>query len=128
MSIYETYPNIACDISNDIDEPILNPALDGSDCFVQSERLSYGYPNVAGNISVTYFFSQSDMLEEIKTNVTVARYYDTTHLSACERERRPIFKTQKERLQFVKYKLARSQSLPPRGSDSGGYGYVEGTS
>ena len=127
MSIYETYPNIDCDISNDINEPILNPALDGSDCFIQSERITYGYPDVLGNISVTYFFSQSDMLEEMKTNVTVARYYDTANLSVCERERRPIFRSQKDRLQFVKYKLARSQSLPPRGSYSGGYVDISGS-
>jgi hypothetical protein len=127
MSIYETYPNIDCDISNDINEPILNPALDGSDCFIQSERITYGYPDVLGNISVTYFFSQSDMLEEMKTNVTVARYYDTANLSVCERERRPIFRSQKERLQFVKYKLARSQSLPPRGIYSGGYVDLSGS-
>jgi hypothetical protein len=126
MSIYETYPNALCDISNDIEEPILNPALDGSDCFIQSERLSYGYPDVVGNISVTYFFSQSDMLEEMKTNVTVARYYDTINRTECEKQQRPVFKTQKERLQFVKYKLARSQILPRRGADSGGYVDISG--
>ena len=126
MSIAETYPNALCDICNDISEPILNPALDGSDCFIQSERLSYGYPDVVGNISVTYFFSQNDMLEEMKTNVTVARYYDTAHRTQCEREQRPVFKSQKERLQFVKYKLARSQLLPPRGADSGGYVDISG--
>jgi hypothetical protein len=109
----DVYYNDNCDISdgNDISEPVLNPALDPSDCFILTDRLGKGITlDVVGNISVNPYFSQSDMMGEIQTNLMVARLYDTTYRPVCDRERRPVFESQKDRLRFVKWQLQRGQA------------------
>jgi hypothetical protein len=98
-----TYNN-NCDISNDITEPILNPALDASDCFIMTERLKTKRTcgDITGNLSTNFYFTNGDLIEDLQTNLLIQRI-NNTNRSLCERSRRPVFKTQKERLRYLKY-------------------------
>lgn len=96
--------NDECDISNDITEPILNPALDPSDCFVLTQRIvtKRTCGNIEGNVSTNFYFSNGDLIEDLQTNLLIRRL-NNTNRPACEKSRRPVFRTQKERLRYLKY-------------------------
>ena len=103
-----TYNN-NCDISNDITEPILNPALDPSDCFVMTDRIKTKRTcgDITGNISTNFYFTNGDLMEDIQTNLMIQRI-NNTNRPLCQQQRRPVFKTQKERLRYLKYYRERS--------------------
>lgn len=96
--------NDNCDICGDIDEPITNPALDASNCFIVTERVKTKgvCGDITGNISTNYYFSNNDLIEDIQTNLLIHRL-NNTNRPQCEQARRPVFKTQKERLRYIKY-------------------------
>lgn len=97
--------NANCDISNDITEPILNPALDPSDCFISTDRMYTRNTcgDVVGNISTTFYASNSDLLDDVQTNLLISRLNNTSTRPLCEQARRPVFRTYKEQLQYMKY-------------------------
>jgi hypothetical protein len=101
--------NDNCDISNDITEPILNPALDPSDCFITTPRITTTRTcgNLAGNLSTNFYFSNNDLLEDVQTNLMIRRL-NNTNRPVCQQAQRPVFKTQKERLRYLKYYRERS--------------------
>lgn len=103
-----TYNNL-CDISNDLTEPVLNPALDPSDCFIMTERIKTKRTcgNIAGNLSTNFYFTNGDLIDDLQTNLLIHRLNDTTR-PECAKAQRPVFKTQKERLQYLKYYRERS--------------------
>jgi hypothetical protein len=96
--------NDSCDISNDITEPILNPALDPSDCFIINDRIRTKRTcgNIEGNVSTNFYFTNGDLIEDLQTNLLIRRLNNTSR-PVCEQARRPVFKTQKERLRYLKY-------------------------
>lgn len=101
--------NDECDISNDITEPILNPALDPSNCFILTDRIQTKRTcgNIEGNISTNFYFTNSDLIDDLQTNLLIHRLNDTSR-PVCKRSQRPVFKSQKERLQYIKYYTERS--------------------
>lgn len=98
--------NDNCDICNNISEPILNPALDPSNCFITTDRIcsgGAGLLNITGNISTNFYGSHSELVADIQTNLMIKRLNNTTTRPLCEQARRPIFSSHKERLRYIKY-------------------------
>lgn len=96
--------NNSCDISNNITEPILHPAFDPSDCFILTERIKTKRTcgNIEGNVSTNFYFSNADLMEDVQTNLLI-RQLNNTNRPVCQQARRPVFRTQKERLRYLKY-------------------------
>lgn len=104
MSFTAGVYNELCDICNNLSEPILNPALDPSDCFIMTDRMytKRACGNITGNISHNFYFSNADLMDDIQTNLLIHRL-NNTNRPICQQQQRPIFKTHKERMQYLKY-------------------------
>lgn len=96
--------NDECDISNNITQPILNPALDPSNCFILTERLKTKRTcgQIDGNISTNFYFTNGDIIEDLQTNLLI-HSLNNTNRPICKQSQRPVFRTQKERLRYLKY-------------------------